>query len=316
MHSYIGSGTYCYANSLQMALLAASDNDPGIPSSDFIECLTTMPFGKLFLQLPGSPQTFFSNPHENPDSGLTIAIRTMGWSCQDYRGGDEATAVKHLREVIKDSPALAGPLNMAYLTYNPRYKNLDGVDHFVLILGVEGETEQDSTVRIHDPAGYPAVTVPLRHFVKAWKGERVGYCDEPYVLRTHFKRVRQVSREDMVSTTISAIRKYYAEALDGPVAIGGVKALQLTTDAIKAKTSGVVSLLAWFTLPLAARRCSDAAKFLKEAGWNHPSELMEQQALWHGKAQWLAAQGKLEDLVPMMNQLVELEGQLILAMKE
>ena len=49
MLPYIGSGDYCYANSLYMSLLGSGANPDILPSPGFLECLTTMPFGNTYL---------------------------------------------------------------------------------------------------------------------------------------------------------------------------------------------------------------------------------------------------------------------------
>jgi hypothetical protein len=51
MTSYTGNGAYCYANSLYMALREAGAAADELPEPGFIECLTTMPFGTLYLRV-------------------------------------------------------------------------------------------------------------------------------------------------------------------------------------------------------------------------------------------------------------------------
>jgi hypothetical protein len=78
MLPYIGNGDYCFANSLHMSLLAGSARTEGLPSTGFLECLTTLPFGYTYLK--EADLFFFSGP--NPDLGLTRAIETLGWTCK------------------------------------------------------------------------------------------------------------------------------------------------------------------------------------------------------------------------------------------
>ena len=69
MHPYIGSGPYCYANSLAMAL------GPDAPSPSVIEVLTGSPFG--FELLAGRLPLF--DPYGwDPDHGLDDAIDLLG----------------------------------------------------------------------------------------------------------------------------------------------------------------------------------------------------------------------------------------------
>ena len=86
MLAYVGSGDYCFANSLHMSLLGSGAPSESLPSTGFLECLTTLPFGYTYLK--DAELFFFSGP--NPDLGLTRAIATLGWecpwsSCTDFR---------------------------------------------------------------------------------------------------------------------------------------------------------------------------------------------------------------------------------------
>src|SRR5579863_10742127 len=154
--SYTGNGAYCYANSLHMSLLGAGANHNDLPSPSFIECLATMPFGNLYLALEESPLVFFSSPSMDPDQGLTLALKTLGWICQEQRGGESEEALAHLREAALRAPVLVGPLDLGYLSYNPNHGYLAGEDHFVVVLAVESDH-----VLIHDPQGYPCAILPL-----------------------------------------------------------------------------------------------------------------------------------------------------------
>ncbi|GIJ89506.1 hypothetical protein Asppvi_008448 [Aspergillus pseudoviridinutans] len=308
MLSYTGSGSYCYAYSLYMVLLASGYEPQSLPSAGFIECLTLMPFGKLFINLKTGPLSFFSNPYITPDEGITQALKTMGWECENHRGGDPPSALSSLREAVAHGPVLAGPLNMGHLTYNPDYKTLSGADHFVAVMKVD---DDNGTVLLHDPAGYPAVVLPVAEFVEAWRGEGVEYIDQPFVFRSHFRRVDHVPRAEMVARTVYMIRKQIEDEVKFPDCFGGVSALRLTAEAVAAAVPSVVNDLAPFTFPLAARRYLDARDFLAEAGLTDAAGIMEQQALLAGKAQYLAVHGKWKDVIMILDGFAELEDELI-----
>ena len=111
MLPYIGSGDYCFSNSLHMSLLGSGAQASSLPETGFLECLTTMPFGYTYFK--EAELFFFSGP--NPDLGLTRAIQTLGWTCKVESGGDEGEAFARLRAAFQHGPVLIGPLNMGYL---------------------------------------------------------------------------------------------------------------------------------------------------------------------------------------------------------
>ncbi|KAF4173828.1 hypothetical protein CNMCM8927_006593 [Aspergillus lentulus] len=312
MFSYTGSGPYCYAHSLYMVLLASGYDPQSLPSSGFIECLTTMPFGKHFICLDTGPVSFFNNPYTNPDDGINVALKTMGWTCNNHHGGDAASALCALREAVIHGPVLAGPLNMGYLSYNPNHTALNGADHFVVVLGVDDEK---GMVLLHDPAGYPAVLLPLEEFIKAWRGEGIEYINQPFVFRSHFRHVEDVSRPVMIERTIGILQDQIKSNVMFPGSSGGVSALRLTLDAVKNGLPSVVDDLAVFTFPLAARRYLDARDFLSEAGLMDAAEIMEQQALLAGQAQYPAAHGNWKEVILVLERLMDLEDQLTKSFK-
>ena len=106
---YIGSGPYCYANSLAMVL-----DTPAVPPSA-IEVLTGSPFGATFIA--GLP--FFSPAGWDPDIGLDPAIAALGWTCDRTAGGDAAAAISRLREASRTGPVLVGPVEFGLLSYLP-----------------------------------------------------------------------------------------------------------------------------------------------------------------------------------------------------
>ncbi|KAJ0423141.1 NlpC/p60-like transpeptidase-domain-containing protein [Aspergillus carlsbadensis] len=313
MLSYTGSGRYCYAHSLYMILQTLSADPDSIPASGFIECLTTMPFGKLFIDLDTGPLSFFSNPYTDPDEGLRMAIETLGWECTEHRGGDAGSALLALRDALGDgAPVLAGPLNMGHLTYYPGHKELNGADHFVVVLGVDDE---HGMIQLHDPAGYPAVLIPKQDFIEAWRAEGVEYNEKPFVFRSHFHHVKDAPRAEMIERTLSILRDQIKnDIMVVPDSVGGVSALQRTLEAVENGVPTVVNELAPFTFPLAARRYLDARDFLLEAGLTDAAAVMEKQALLAGKAQYPAVQGKWKELSVIM-EFIDLEDQLMKALK-
>ena len=137
MTRYTGNGAYGYANCVHMALRASGAATAELPEPGFIECLTTMPFGTLYLRVGRDLLVYFSSPLATPDQGIAIALDALGWECREEREGTPEAALERLAEAAGRGPVLAGPLDMGGLGYMPHHAQLSGSDHFVVVLGVE-----------------------------------------------------------------------------------------------------------------------------------------------------------------------------------
>lgn len=83
MTRYTGNGAYCYSNSVYMALRESGAAAAELPEPGFIECLTTMPFGTLYLRVGRDLLVYFSSPLATPDRGITTALDALGWECRE-----------------------------------------------------------------------------------------------------------------------------------------------------------------------------------------------------------------------------------------
>jgi hypothetical protein len=286
-----------------MTLLATGAVQPqDLPTVGFIECLTTVPFGKLFLDLPDGPVSYLSSAIADPNTGLTIAIQTMGWKCQYHSATDADKALSSLREALRYQPVLVGPVDMGYLTYNPHYRYLGGADHYILVISIN---DSDGTVLLHDPKMFPYATLPLVDFVRAWRAEQIQYCREPFVFRSHFKMAERPARSVMLSRTLDIVRKQLLQQYTGPTMFSGPEALRRTSMNIE--KPGIRSGLAPFTLPLAARRAIDASNFLHSAGLQAAATAAASQAQLYGKALYLAVQDRWDEVAKVMNDVADLE---------
>ncbi len=303
MLPYVGSGDYCFSNSLHMSLLGSGAPPESLPSTGFLECLTTMPFGYTYLK--EAELFFFSGP--NPDLGLTRAIETLGWACQVERGGTEGEALARLRAAAQHGPVLIGPLNMGYLTYNPNYLYLDGADHYIVVLSVE-----EDHVLVHDPKGFPCAALPLENLLKAWRAERIAYTDEPYILRAAFRPVKAASRQQMIERTVPNIRANLRQELWGPEVYGGVVALHMLAQTFQQEVpEHLATHLFYFALPLGVRHKVDAQAFLREGNQSEAAELIEQQASLLGQAQYAGVQHAWSSVATLIEQVARLEERLI-----
>jgi hypothetical protein len=303
MVPYVGSGDYCYANSLHMSLLGSGVSPDTVPSPGFLECLTTMPFGNTYLT---GPHLFFFDGLD-PDQGLTRAIETLGWTCRLERGGNEQAALVRLRAASQHGPVLLGPLDMGYLTYQPNYRLLGGADHFLVVLAVE----EDHLV-VHDPKGFPYATLPLETLLLAWRAERIGYLDEPYTLRADFCQVKAISRQEMIRRTLPLMYSNLQRDPGGPEVYGSVEALRRLIHLLRTEVpKHLADHLLYFALPLAVRRKLDAAAFLSEGDRPAAAKLIEQQARFLGQAQYPGVQHQWSAVATLVEQVATLEERLL-----
>jgi len=307
---YGGNRAYSCANSMYMALRESGATAAELPEQGFIECLTTMPFGTLYLRVGRDLLVYFSSPLASPDQGITTALDVLGWECREERDGAPEAALARLAEAAGRGPVLAGPLDMGGLGYMPHHAQLSGSDHFVVVLGVENDR-----VRMHDPDGYPYAVLPTAEFLRAWKADRVRSAQVPYTMRTGFQQVRHPAREEMIARTFAAVRINLAADPGGPDQYGGARAFRLLASDLRgAVAKRLAGHLTYFAFPLAAQRSHDAAAFMREGGRVAAAGLLERKARCFGEAQYAAVQERWEDTAGLLECIADLEDALIHAL--
>jgi hypothetical protein len=310
MTRYTGSGAYGSAHSLCMALRESGAAAAELPEPGFIECLTLMPFGTLYLRAGRDLFVYFSSPLTNADQGITTALDLLGWECRDEREGAPEAALARLAEAAGRGPVLAGPLDMGGLGYMPHHAQFSGSDHFVLVLGVDNDR-----VRMHDPDGYPYAALPAAEFLRAWKADRLRYAQAPYSMRSGFRQVRHPAREEMIARALAAVPTHLAADRGGPDHYGGPRAFRLlAADLRGAVAKRLAGHLTCFAFPLAARRSHDAAAFLREGGRVAAAGLLERKARCFGEAQYAAVQARWEETADLLEAIADLEEGLIHAL--
>lgn len=306
--NFTGNSDYCFTHSLHMSLLAAGAARHELPESSFLECLTTMPFGKMYLRLESGPLAFFNSAAVDPGQGLTLALHALGWSCREQCGGPSHLALDRLREALKRAPALVGPVDVGYLTYNPSHHYLSGTDHFIMVLALE-----DDHVLIHDPWKYPYARLSIPEFLQAWRAERISYKRGAYTLRDHFRCQEKLTRQEMIKRTLPHIRRHIGLELDGPQVYNGVAALRILAEQLRDdhRAKSLLEMLTGFVFPLAGKRSLDAAAFLDEAHLSGAASVMEEQALLVGQAQYLGTHNRWPEVAMVIDELITSEQHLI-----
>lgn len=261
---YVGDGPYCYADALTMIL---GREGPG-PAA--IEVLTGSPFG---LALHGEDLPFFTPARWNPELGIPIALELLGWTCARTAGSrDEAVAL--IERATPDEPVLTGPIEMGLLPHHPGLGQAIGAEHYITVIGLEGDT-----VRMHDPRGYPFATLPLDAFLAAWQTDAFVYPVEPYIVRSGFRRIREVDLHTALRDSLPAAAKW----LDGPEAAAAAERIAEILEAGLTNTQW--KYLAEYTVSGGARRLADASVMLGEIGCTGPAAVLEQQARLVGALQ-------------------------------
>jgi hypothetical protein len=276
MRPYIGSGPYCYANSLAMVL------GPDAPSPSVIEVLTGSPFGMELLagQLP-----FFDPYGWDPDRGVDDAIAVLGWTCQREGAADGQQALAALRDALKKGPVLAGPVEIGLLRHQPEMTGPIGSDHFVCVLEAT-----DELVRFHDPQGFPYATLPAADFLAAWPADTIAYKATPYTMRSDFRRVRDVSADDALRATLPGAVAWLRGRDDLPAppgTIGGAAAASRLADLVSdGLDPGIYGHLVYFAIKVGARRLTDAATELARLGHDRAAAVATTQARLVGSLQF------------------------------
>ena len=280
---YIGNGAYCYANSTSMLLSCINED----VSPSLIEVLTGVSIGATLKK--DKNLLYFNNQTLLPDLGLTKALGILGFTykIKVFEKPDDFP-LEELKKDLTLSPAVIGPLDMNLLIYNPNYEHLKGADHFILAYKID-----NNQIYVHDPAGFPYVSLSLEKLKESWQANNVSYKKGYYRYTFSPKRVKEPSNAKIYSMAISFFKTIYLEGEKktnkSKFAIGG-KAIRDYADYISKKGLNEEEWghFVYFALPLGAKRASDYATFFK----NHNDELSRlknEQAKIFGESHTLTA---------------------------
>ena len=297
---YIGSGPYCYANSVAMVLGADA------PDPSAIEVLTMAPFGALLVE---GKTPFFSPIEWDPLVGIDIALKALGWRCNCSFSAEAGEAVEKLRAASTANPVLVGPVEIGLLLQHPGSGRAIGSDHYVVVHHVD-----DLHVHFHDPHGYPYSILPIADFVASWTGELLGYGDETYsfATRSDFRREREVDMATAMRAAIPQAAQWLGKASAGTDLANGAAIAELARLVDAGLESWQHGHLVYFAVRLGARRLVDAAQWLLTVEAREAAEIADNQARLFGRLQYelvaqdsKAAAQTLRELVPTYESLRE-----------
>jgi hypothetical protein len=269
---YYGNVPYCYANSVSMVLSGRQMYiSPGL-----IEVLTGVGLGAVRTD---NGLTFFSTTPANVPAGLDAALEILGFSFTSIAGPDDADVPDMLRSELATGPVILGPLDMGYLAYIPGHDMFAGSDHYVVAHAID-----DERVYLHCPQGFPATTLGFADLVPAWRAERIGCPSGPYQRWLSLRRVAHPTAEEIYRRAIAHFAAAYRAQPDLGTVVGP-KAIRQLADDVRAGSTPeeLVGFLAFFALPLGARRALDYARFFADGGDTTLSDVkLKQSALFGG----------------------------------
>ena len=284
-------------------LLKSIDEDfePGL-----IEVLTGVGLGAVWQD---DGMFWLSNPYSPPDIGLSAALVILGFRfVERSREEPDPCPLDELETQLQKGPAILGPLDMGSLNYLPF--NAPGADHFVLAYEIANEQ-----VFLHDPEGFPGVSLPFSRLAVAWKAEKIDYRRGYYRYWTAPIRVERPDTDEIYTKGIEHFCACYRQSQEIATEFGwtfGPRAI--TALAEKTGTQSLpefqVHLMKTFHFCLGARRALDYAAFFE--GRNPQlAEIKRDQAQSLGKCHRLVAEADWARLAVELKLLAESEATIL-----
>ncbi|MER7082427.1 hypothetical protein [Saccharopolyspora kobensis] len=259
------------------------------PGVGVVETATGSPFG---VQLAGPELPFFDPPGWDPGIGVDDALAAFGWSAETTSGGSADAALARLAERVAVAPVMVGPVEMGHLRYQPSMTGPIGADHYVVVLGIDGDH-----VHLHDPQGYPHSRLPVADFVAAWRADAVDY-GEPFTLRADFRRTARVEPEAAIRASLDRARHWLREE-----AGSGAAALALAEQVESGCGDDLRGHLVHFAVRVGARRLADAATCLQWIGLTGAATVASEQARLVGSLQHPLVVGEDREAAGILREL-------------
>ena len=192
-----------------------------------------------------------------PDASISNCLRILGFAWEEFFVEEPVAVLAEARDrlarMLERGPVVAGPLDMGLLTYNPNYQGLGGVDHFVCVLGLDG-----GRVHLHDPAGFPCMSMDFDDFAKAWEARTISYRRGSFSMWGGFTRVTEPEGEEAYREVSAIMRRRY-EAGEAGVIRSYAEAIR--RNGMSPQQKGIHQ---YFSFRLAAARSLYAARFLAD----------------------------------------------------
>lgn len=302
--TFIGSGPYCYANSMAMVL------QPHAPSTAILEFATSSAFGMQTF----ANNAFFDPVGWDPLLGMAQALPLLGWESVETISPNETEALQNLKTALDKGPVIVGPVEMGYLKHSPTARGPMGADHYIVATRFA-----DGQVEFHDPAGYPYATLPVADFLKAWKTDSLGY-GKSYTMRHDFRKVEDVSDEEAIRRAIPFGREWLAMKHRGdmpPDTRGNKEATEVLAKKIEAKFSpDIKNPLIFFAVQCGARRTADAATCLAKVGYDKAAKIMAGISRKIGHLQYPLVVSDTKQATALLREIGPLYDELEVALNE
>jgi hypothetical protein len=298
-----GRMSYCLMKSLQMVLAHQGHPYP----VGWLECVGGEAFEFVYIR---DEKRFFGIIGDRYHLAGEHMLHTLNFSYTYTGSSDDKAALAALRDALKDGPVALGMLDMGYLTYAPNHDMAKGVDHAIVILAM-----QPDAVTVHDPDGYPAVSLPLADLLEAWK--RDVYTGKPYGLWQIGEQGTPPTDNMIWEQTLAHARSLLARKTDtgvdgSPLIYGPDGMRQLAAD-VMAHPERDLGGLPWFNWRVSGQRCMDSAFFLRER-LPKAAEIRWEECVIFGQLQRASAANDRKALSDLLNSLADCETKFIAAL--
>lgn len=255
---YIGNGAYCYANSASMFIKGMGEEI----APSLLEVLSGVGLG---ITLYGSGSLFLHNNTVDPDTGISHAMKALGFSFTEMFSESGADCpLQDLRKVLETSTAILGPVDMGYLRYSPNHQYAKGSDHYVLAYDMD-----DQYVYLHDPANFPYVRLAHDSLKLAWSAADLPYGRGPYQYWHSIKRVNHPSKNEIYNDSLCFFQHLYEETAEIGASIGaktGKEAIRIFCEKLLNNeiSQDVIGNLKYFVFQLGAKRANDYSVYFEK----------------------------------------------------
>ncbi|GCE29870.1 hypothetical protein KDA_53540 [Dictyobacter alpinus] len=303
MTPYSGRMSYCLIKSIQM-VLAHQGHHYELP---WLECVSGEAFEFVYLR---DHKSFFVVIGDQYHLSGEHLLRTLNYEYTYTGSSDDETALAALRIALTQGPVVAGMLDMGYLTYSPTHRQAAGADHAIVVLALEPDE-----VIVHDPDGYPAVPLPLNHFLNAWK--RDIYTGKPYGLWQIGAQGTPPTDGEIWEKSLDLARTHMARTsvttADGVQLLYGPEAMRTLATDLQTLPDIPLGGLPYFNWRVSGQRCLDSAFFLKEH-LPEAAAIRWEESLLYGRLQQATAANQRERLPDILHRLAEHETRFIAAL--